>query len=140
MKKIWITLCLAIASLAALFALAACGADYSEVAGTYELQDITGTYNNVTMKKDMYSYYRIILDKGGKATVQSKRASTEAEEKEKTGTFTYSAEEGKLYITTKTGANTLTEEYSYTEGVIIYKADGHNRNCTITFATQKDKG
>lgn len=139
MKKIWITICLAVTSLIALFSLAACGADYSEIAGAYELQDITGTINNVTIKTNMYSYYRIILTKDGKVTIQSKRSSAEAEEVEKKGTFTYSAEKEKLYITTKSGTATVTEEYTCTQGVIIYKVEEHNRNYTITFANKADK-
>ncbi|MDE6411706.1 MAG: hypothetical protein K2L02_04125 [Clostridia bacterium] len=140
MKKIWITICLAVTSLLALFSLAACGADYSEIAGTYELQDITGTINNVTLKTNMYSYYRIILTKDGKVTIQSKRSSVDAEEGEKKGTFTYSAEKERLYITTKSGTNTVTEEYTCTEGVIIYKVEENNKNYTITFAIENDKG
>lgn len=133
MKKVWITLCMAFISLIALFSLAAC-ADYSEIAGTYEMTEINGTVNNVAVKKNMYSYFRLILTKDGKGTVQSKGTGANAEEYEATGTFTYSAEDGKICLTMKRDGVSVTEEYTYADGVITYKVDSSGNRYTVRFA------
>ena len=133
MKKIWISICLAFASLIALFSLAAC-ADYSEIAGTYEMTEISGSYNGVQINKDMYEYFRIILTKRGKGTVQSKGSAVGSVAYEAKGTFTYSAEEGKIRMTTKSGGASVTEEYDYADGVITYKVDMQGIKFTIKLA------
>ena len=121
---------MAFASLIALFSLAAC-ADYSEVAGTYEMTSISGTVNGVSVNKNMYEYFRIILTKDGKGTVQSKGAGVGTAAYEAKGTFTYSKEEGKIRFTTRSGAATATEEYDYADGVITYSINAQGMNFTI---------
>ena len=132
MKKFWVTICMAFASLIALFSLAAC-ADYSEVAGTYEMTSISGTINGVAVNKDMYEYFRIILEKNGNGTVQSKGTGVGTAAYEAKGTFTYSAEEGKIRLTTKNGSASVTEEYDYVDGVITYKVDAQGMKFTVKF-------
>ena len=73
--------------------LVACGQDYSEVAGTYEISILTGEVNGVHVTQDNYEYFRIILTKDGNATVESKASGGGAEYKA-TGTFTYA--DGKI--------------------------------------------
>lgn len=130
MKKFWVTICMALASLVALFSLAAC-ADYSEVAGTYEMTSISGTVNGVSVNKNMYEYFRIILTKNGRGTVQSKGSGVGTAAYEAKGTYTYSAKDGKIRFTTRSGLATATEEYDYADGVITYTVDTQDMNFTI---------
>lgn len=132
MKKIWVTLCMAFASLIALFSLAGC-ADYSEIAGTYQMTEISGTVNGVSVNKGMYAYFRIILEKNGDGTVQSKASGTGGVAYEAKGTFTYSEEEGKIRMTAKSGAASVTEEYDYADGVITYRVNSQGMNFTVKF-------
>ena len=137
MKKFWATICLAFASLIALFSLAAC-ADYSEVAGTYEMTSISGSKNGVSISTSSYEYFRIILNKNGKGTVQSKGSGIGAVEYEASGKFTYSAEDGKIRMTTKNGSASVTEIYDYADGVITYSVSAQGMSFTVKFerATQ----
>lgn len=136
-RKITLIMTALVLCLTCAFGLAACS-DYSEIAGTYEMTSISGTINGVTVNKNMYEYFRIILTKNGKGTVQSKGAGVGAVEYEAKGTFTYSEEDGKIRLTTRNGSASVTEEYDYADGVITYKVSAQGMKFTVKFARAQD--
>lgn len=128
MKKAFKTVVLAAVSALMLVMFVACADPaLKEVAGTYEMTSVSGTVNGVNVTTSMYEYYRIILDEKGNATVQSKAkggASYEAE-----GTYKYN--DGKIKLTTRSGAAKVTEEMDYEDGVITYKVDTEQMKFTL---------
>ena len=110
--------------------LVACGQDYSEVAGTYEISTLTGEVNGVHVTQDNYEYFRIILTKDGNATVESKASGGGAEYKA-TGTFTYA--DGKIALTTRNGSVSVTETYDYEDGKIRYKVSQNGMSLDMLF-------
>lgn len=128
MKKTWKAIVLSAVSALMILMLVAC-ADPSlkEVEGTYEMTSISGTISGQQVNKDMYEYYRIILDGKGKATVQSKVTGGSSYEAE----ATYKYKDGKLELITQNGAAKVTEEMDYEDGVITYKVNMESMNFTI---------
>ena len=64
-----------------------------------------------------YEYYTISLDEKGNCVVKSKGVGQSATYE---AAGTYEIKDGKIYIITRNGAASVTEEYEYTEeGVII---------------------
>lgn len=119
MKK---TLSLVLALMLALgcvFALVSCGG--GDVAGTYEMTDISGstTSGGVTspISKDMFEYYTITLNNDGTGTVASKAngASTAMEQD-----IEWELDGSVLKIITNSGGMKITEEMTYENGVITY--------------------
>lgn len=110
--------------------LVACGQDYSEVAGTYEISTLTGEVNGVHVTQDNYEYFRIILTKDGNATIESKASGGGAEYKA-TGTFTYA--DGKIALTTRNGSASVTETYDYEDGKIRYKVSQNGMSFDMLF-------
>ncbi len=115
---------------------AACGPDYSELAGTYEVSTLSGEVNGVTINKSSYEYFRIILTANGKATVESKGAGGGVAYTA-TGTFTYA--DGKINVTTRNGSASATETYDYENGKIHYKVDTAATKLDILFVKTEEK-
>lgn len=87
---------------------------YKEYEGDYEATIVKMDGRNYTSQ---YEYYTISLDAKGNCVVKSKGVG-QSSTYEATGT--YKIEDGKIYIITRNGAASVTEEYEYTEeGVII---------------------
>lgn len=129
MKRTWKAIVLAVISALMLMTLAACADPaLKEVAGTYEMTSISGTVQGTTVTKDLYEYYRIILDEKGNATVQSKAKGGSSYEAK--GTYKYS--DGKIQLITKNGFAKVTEEMDYADGVITYKVDMEQMKFTLT--------
>lgn len=119
-------------------ALVACSSPYKEVAGTYEMSSITGKVSGITITKDSYEYFRIILDEDGNGTVQSKGKGLGAVSYEAKGEYTY--ENGKIKMTTKNGSVSVTEEYDYADGVITYSMESVGVSLTVTFTKVTAEG
>lgn len=120
---------LTILSLFVIFAFVGCAPDTSEVAGRYEMTSISGNVSGITVTKDSYSYFRMILDDKGNGTVQSKGAGIGASAYEAKGTFTY--KDGIIRFTVSNGYASATEEYEYADGVITYSIANNNMNFTV---------
>lgn len=133
MKKFLKTLILAALAAVVLVACAACASPLKEVAGTYEMSSVSGSIGGITITKNSYEYFRIILDEQGNGTVQSKGKGVGAVAYEAKGTYTYEKEEGKIKMTTTNGSATATEEYNYADGVITYSVSMEQMNFTIKF-------
>lgn len=128
MKKVWKAIVLAMVSALIVISFAACADPaLKEVAGTYEMTSVSGTVNGVNVSTSMYEYYRIILDEKGNATVQSKANGGSSYEAK--GTYKY--KDGKILLTTKSGAAKVTEEMDYEDGVITYKVDMEQMKFTL---------
>ena len=121
MRKILVLIMTAAMSTIFILSLSACG--NAKYAGTYEMISISGqmTVNGQTTEitKDLYEYYRIVLEKDGSAKVQSKgKANTTAVEVE--GSWEYS--DGKIILkSSNSGINTI-EEMLWEEEKITYSA------------------
>ena len=99
-----------------LISITGCGlfGKYKEYEGDYEATIVKMDGRNYTSQ---YEYYTISLDAKGNCVVKSKGVG-QSTTYEATGT--YKIEDGKIYIITRNGAASVTEEYEYTEeGVII---------------------
>lgn len=132
MKKVLVSLCLC---LALCFGLAACAAKLpDDVAGHYKMSAVSGTVSGVTITMDSYEYFELILEKDGSATVRSKGVGAGAIAYEAKGTAVY--EEGKIKLTTTNGSSSVTEEYTYDDGVITYSVNTQGMNFTITFTKE----
>lgn len=103
---------------------AACNKNLKEVAGTYELDEVSGyVINNgqrIDISNDSYEYFTLTLDKKGNATVKSKGAGTTVTV-EASGEYTY--KDGKISLTTTQGGLSVTEIYDYADGYITYTID-----------------
>ena len=87
---------------------------YKEYAGDYEVTVVKMNGMNYTSN---YEYYTISLDEKGNCVVKSKGVGQSATYE---AAGTYEIKDGKIYIITRNGAASVTEEYEYTEeGVII---------------------
>ncbi len=112
------------------FAFVGCSSDTSEIAGTYEMTSVSGTINNVAINESSYEYFRIIITDNGKGTVQSK-ASNGGTPYEAKGSCKY--KDGKIYMTTGSGFQKVTEVYDYADGEITYSLDTDSMKFTIKF-------
>lgn len=129
MKKVFLSL---LACIVLCLGLAACATKLPEdVAGHYKMSAISGTVAGITVTTDSYEYFDLILEENGDATVRSKGAGVGGVAYEAKGTAVY--EEGKIKLTTTNGAASVTEEYTYNEGVITYTVDTEGMSFTITF-------
>lgn len=133
MKKYLKVALLTVLSVLLVFAFTACDPDTSEVAGTYEMTEVSGKINGVTIKKEYYDYFRIILDERGNGVVQSKSGGVAYEAK---GRFTYS--DGVIRMTSKQGSVSATEEYQYADGVITYSVSSVQMSFTIVLERVED--
>ena len=87
---------------------------YKEYAGDYEATVVKVGSMDYTYQ---YEYYTISLDKKGGCYVTSK---SKYQNSVYEAYGTYEIEDGKIYIITSNGSQSVTEEYQYTEdGVII---------------------
>ena len=87
---------------------------YKEYAGDYEVTVVKMNGINYTSN---YEYYTISLDEKGGCIVKSKGVGQSAVYE---AAGTYEIKDGKIYIVTRNGAASVTEEYEYTEeGVIV---------------------
>ena len=79
MKKLLAIILTVVACTFCLGVATSCDGTKSKIAGTYEMVSIEGTlvYEGQTtqLDKSLYEYYRIVLEKNGKARVESKAAS-----------------------------------------------------------------
>ncbi len=130
MKKLLRSVLLGIAAAIMLFAVVGCSNANKEVAGTYEMDTISGTMGGIEIDKSYYEYFRLILDEDGTGTVQAKGSGVGGVSVETKGTYVY--EDGKIKLTTKNGAMSTTEEYDYADGVITYHMEAQGVNFTIT--------
>ena len=127
MKKILASL---FACIALCLGLVACSAQLpDEIVGRYVLTSASGTVSGVTITKDTYEYFELILEKNGSATVRSKGSAAGSPAYEATGTAVY--EDGKIKFTTTNGSASATEEYDYSDGVITYTVDAEGMSFRI---------
>ena len=95
--------------------------DISEIAGTYELTELTGsiTYGETEyeLDKDSYEYYQVILREDGTACIRSKSIFTMIDSSME-GTWKYSF--GSIKITGKKEGNELTEKLRLKDDTLIY--------------------
>ena len=95
--------------------------DVSEIVGTYDLIELTGTLTygetEYELDKDSYEYYQIILREDGTACIRSKSLFTMADVSREV-TWKYSF--GSIKITGKKEGNELTEKLRLKDGVLIY--------------------
>lgn len=136
MKKFTKITAIVLVALSLTLLFAACGPDYSELAGTYEVSTLSGEVSGVTVNKSNYEYFRLILTADGKATVESKGANGGAAYTA-TGTFTYA--DGKINLTTRNGSASVTETYDYENGKIRYKVDTEAMKFDILFVKTEEK-
>lgn len=125
MRKILVLILTVAMSIASILSLSACQNEKynAKYAGTYEMISISGqmTMHGQTTEitKDLYDYYRIVLEEDGSAKVQSKgKANTTAVEIE--GTWEYS--DGKILLKSSNSGITTIEEMLWEEGKITYSA------------------
>ena len=129
-KKLAIVVALALVVCAV--CLSACvDPSLKEVKGTYEMTEISGNMNGTQITKDMYEYFRIILDGKGKATVESKGSGVGAISYSASGTYTY--KDGKINVTTRSGSQKVTETYDYEDGVITYTVSQQGMSLSVKF-------
>lgn len=108
MKKILFLSMVLVLSLA----LFACKEDkYKEEAGVYEAYFMSG---DISLSD--FEYYTIELKADGDAIVKSKGSQSSSAALEFRATFTI--EDGKIIVVTKSGAQTITETYDYIDGEI----------------------
>ena len=130
MRKILVLIMTVAMSMIFILSLSAC--EITKYAGTYEMISISGQmtmYGQTTeITKDLYEYYRIILEEDGSAKVQAKgKANTTAVEME--GSWEYS--DGKILLkSSNSGINTI-EEMLWEEGKIIYSTSQSGADYTI---------
>lgn len=110
MKKLFVLFALVIG----MFALTSCSLlnqnKYEEEAGVYNCYYISGD-----LSLSMYDYYRITLNADGTCLVESKaKGSSQTYSAE----ATFSIENNKIKIVTRSGAASVTEEYDYIDGEI----------------------
>ena len=118
MKRLFPTVML----LCVILSLFSCSSpDVSEIVGTYDLIELTGTLTygetEYELDKDSYEYYQIILREDGTACIRSKSLFTMADVSRE-GTWKYSF--GSIKITGKKEGNELTEKLRLKDGVLIY--------------------
>ncbi len=130
MRKILVLIMTVATSMIFILSLSAC--ENAKYAGTYEMISISGqmTMNGQTTEitKDLYEYYRIVLEEDGSAKVQSKgKANTTAVEME--GSWEYT--DGKIILkSSNSGINTI-EEMLWEKGKITYSASQSGAGYTI---------
>ena len=94
----------------------------NNVVGVYEMTDISGTLTNngqvTQLSKDLYEYYTITLEKGGKATIASAAKGSSSEIKQEA---TWEYEKGELRITSAPQGINVTEIMELKDGVITYE-------------------
>ena len=83
---------------------------YEEEAGVYNLYYMSGD-----LKVSMYDYYRITLNADGTCLVESKGVNSS---QVYSSSATYSIENGKISIVTRSGSSSVTEVYDYVNGEI----------------------
>jgi len=142
MKKT-LSLLLATVMLLGCLCLSACGDDTAKkIAGTYEMDSITGSMTvsgqTVSLTKDLYEYYRIILNEDGTARVESKspNSTTKVEED---GTWTW--ENNVLKLKSSPNGISVVEEMEWEENKITYKAeqsaDGMSLSMTLVLVKKE---
>ena len=130
MRKFLVLIMTVAMSMIFILSLSAC--EKSKYAGTYEMISISGQmtmYGQTTeITKDLYEYYRIVLEEDGSAKVQSKgKANTTAVEME--GSWEYS--DGKILLkSSNSGINTI-EEMLWENGKITYSVSESGAGYTI---------
>lgn len=123
-------------------AFASCGQE-KKMLGTYEMVSISGTmtYNGETIQldKSMYEYYRIILEKDGVVTIESKGTNGAATEEE--GEWEWDKDDEVLKIWTKPeGSFTrVLEKMEWEDGKITYNVDQTAEGITMKFTIVLEK-
>lgn len=128
MKKAFKFIALTVLTVVLAAMLAGCSNANSEVVGTYQMTSISGTMGGVTVNKDLYEYFTMILESNGNGTVKSKAKGGGAAYEAK-GTYTY--KDGKITMTTSNGFASVSEEYEYADGVITYKVNNEQMSFSI---------
>ena len=126
MKKAFSLILVLILAIGCTFSVASCG--NSEVAGVYELADISGsmTVDGVTqpLSKDLYEYYTMILEEDGTGKVASKGVNTGNTSVEYNIEWEY--EDTTLKIYTLTMGIRVAETMTLSNGVITYSVVNQN--------------
>lgn len=137
MKKTVRAFLLLFAAAAMLAVLPACtsGGDPATVAGTYFMTSASGRVDGIAVSEENYEYYRVILREDGTCTVRAKGAGG-GEAYEASGKFSYA--EGKVKMTTKSGAGTSKETYLYEDGVLTLRTETKQANSTMLFTRMDD--
>ena len=124
MKKIIALMMVTVLALTCALSLTSCFDKTDDaLVGTYEMTSISGsiTSGGVTteLTTDLYDYYKITLEKSGKAIIESRGAGTSLEYKDE-GTWEY--DNGELKITSETQGVKVTEVMQWKDDVITYNA------------------
>lgn len=130
MKKVLISMLAIIMCIVSVSMLTACG--NKKYAGTYEMISISGQMTSggqtTQITKDLYDYYRIVLEEDGTAIVQSKGAgNTTAIEVE--GTWEFS--DGKILLRSVNSGITTVEEMEWNDGVICYSCNDYVQGYSV---------
>ena len=132
MKKTFRAVWLALIAAIMVFALAACGGPtMEEVVGEYEATSveisITMGDTTITAGKEYYQYFKMEFKEDGTATVSAKYQ--DGSTYSSSGTFTCGG--GKIRVTTSENGISVTETYSYSDGVITFKMNASQQGMTI---------
>lgn len=131
MKKVLVSMFVCFAVCLGLVACANKAVLPAEIVGRYELSFASGIIGGVSITEDSYEYFELIFEKNGTATVRSKASGIGASEYEAKGTAVY--EDGKIKLTTTNGSSSVTEEYTYNDGVINYRVLEEGIIFTLSF-------
>jgi len=137
MKKTLSLILSLVLALGCTLALVSCGG--SDVAGVYEMTDISGTMTSggvtVDLSKDLYEYYTITLNEDGTGSVKAKGTASGNTSIEQDITWEYEETTLKI-ISVQSGVNVV-EEMTLVDGVIKYNVNqalpgGGNMNMNLT--------
>ena len=111
--------------------------------GTYEMVSISGTisYNGETiqLEKDLYEYYRIILEKDGVVTIEAKGTNGAATEEE--GEWEWDTDDEVLKVWTKPEGSPVRvlEKMEWEDDTITYTANQTVEGMTISMTIVLEK-
>ena len=126
--------------LTCMLAFASCGQE-KKMVGTYEMVSISGTmtYNGETVQldKNMYEYYRIILEKDGVVTIESKGTNGIAYEEE--GEWKWDDDVLKIWTKPEGSPTRVLEEMEWEDDTITYTANQTAEGMTISMTIVLEK-
>lgn len=126
--------------LTCMLAFASCGQE-KKMVGTYEMVSISGTmtYNGETVQldKNMYEYYRIILEKDGVVTIESKGTNGIAYEEE--GEWKWDDDVLKIWTKPEGSPARVLEEMEWEDDTITYTANQTAEGMTISMTIVLEK-
>lgn len=126
--------------LTCMLAFASCGQE-KKMVGTYEMVSISGTmtYNGETVQldEDLYEYYRIILEKDGVVTIESKGTNGVGYEEE--GEWKWDDDMLKIWTKPEGSSTRVLEEMEWEDDTITYTANQTGEGVTISMTIVLEK-